>query len=201
MSVATASRLTAAAARAIIGPMVENLPMISDVRFEQTPQRLKIVLPTKRNWPLLAIYSILEITWVIMLIGGLVFLIRVAFSGERYAFVFALMLLVLLLILFRFGRFLSRQWANYAANREILFINREELIHRRPISIWGNTDTYDMQHVTPFYLSDKPPALAFDYGYRHVFVGEALRPEARAGLRQFLNSAYFPAHGADEEDE
>ena len=104
--------------------------MISDVRFEQSPQRLKIVLPVRRDWALFAIYSILEVTWLVMLVGGLVFLARVAFSGERWAFVFAIMLLVLLLILFRFGRFLSRQWANYAANRELLFINREELILR-----------------------------------------------------------------------
>jgi len=181
--------------------MVENVPLITDVRFEQSPLRLKIAMPTKRNWPLLAIYTILELTWLTMLIGGLVFFIRIAFSGERYAFVFAIMLLVLLLILFRFGRFLSRQWANYAANREILFINREELILRRPISIAGNTDFYDMEHVTPFYLSEKPAALAFDYGYRHIYLGEGLQPEARATLRQFLNSTYFPDHQAEDEDE
>ena len=163
--------------------------MISDVRFEQSPQRLKIVLPVQRHWPLFAIYSILEVTWLVMLVGGLVFLARVAFSGERYAFVFSIMLLVLLLVLFRFGRFLSRQWANYAT---------EVLIVRRPISIWGNTDAYDMQHVSPFYLSDKPQALAFDYGHRHVYVGESLRPEAQAGLRQFLNSTYFPGQDEDE---
>jgi len=166
--------------------MVENLPMISDVRFEQSP--------------LFAIYSILELTWLVMLVGGLVFLARVAFSGERWAFVFAVMLVVLLLILFRFGRFLSRQWANYAANRELLFINREELILRRPISIWGNTDTYGMEHVTPFYLSEKPRAVAFDYGYRHIYFGEALRPEAQDGLRNFLNSTYFPGHDEDEQE-
>lgn len=179
--------------------MVDNLPIIRDVHFEQSPQRLKIVIPVRRQWPLFLIYTILEITWLVMLVGGLIFLWQVAFSGERYAIVFAIMLLVLLLILFRFGRFLSRQWATYATNREILFINREELIVRRPISIWGNTDVYDMQHVTPFYLSDRPRALAFDYGYRHVYVGEALSPEAQASLRQFLNSTYFPDHAdADE---
>lgn len=179
--------------------MVDNLPIIRDVHFEQSPQRLKIVIPVRRQWPLFLIYTILEITWLVMLVGGLIFLWQVAFSGERYAIVFAIMLLVLLLILFRFGRFLSRQWATYATNREILFINREELIVRRPISIWGNTDVYDMQHVTPFYLSDRPRALAFDYGYRHVYVGEALSPEAQASLWQFLNSTYFPDHAdADE---
>ena len=178
--------------------MVENLPMISDVRFEQSPQRLKIILPVRRNWALFAIYSILEVTWFVLLIGGLIFLAQVAFSGEPWAIVFSVMLLALLLVLFRFGRFLSRQWATYAANREILFVNREELILRRPISIWGNTDTYGMEHISSFYLSDKPRALAFDYGYRHIYFGEGLRPEAQAGLCQFLNSTYCPGYDEDE---
>jgi len=43
--------------------------------------------------------------------------------------------------------------------------------------------------------------LAFDYGYRHVYLGEGLQPEARATLRQFLNSTYFPDHQAEDEDE
>lgn len=173
--------------------------MISAVRFEQTPERLKIVLPIRRNWPLLTIYTVLGITWFAMLIGGLIFTVRIAFSGESYALVFAVMLLGFLLILFRFGRFLLRQWATYLSNREILFINREELIVRRPVSIWGNTDVYDMQFVTPFYMSNKPQAVAFDYGYRHIYVAEALLPEARVALRQFLNDTYF-ANQADKSE-
>ena len=55
--------------------------MISGARFEQSPQRLKIVLPVRRDWALFVIYSILEVAWLVMLIGGLVFLARVAFSG------------------------------------------------------------------------------------------------------------------------
>jgi len=180
--------------------MIEKVPMISAVRFEQSPERLKIVMPIKRNWPLLIVYSILGISWLLMLIAGLVFTVRMAFSGESYAVVFVAMLLVFLLILFRFGRFLLRQWATYLSNREILFINREELIVRRPVSIWGNTDVYDMKFVTPLYLSAKPAALAFDYGYRHIYVAEALAPEARQTLRQFINETFFP-QAADEDDE
>ena len=175
--------------------------MIRAVRFEQSPERLKIVLPIKRNWPLLIIYTILACAWFVMMIGGLAFVVSIAFSGESYAFVFVVMLLIGLFILFRFGRFLFRQWATYLSNREILFVNREELIVRRPVSIWGNTDVYDMQYVTPFYLSEKPAALAFDYGYRHVYVGEALQPEARKSLRQFLNATYFPNSAGDEDED
>ncbi len=173
--------------------------MISGVHFEQKPERLKITLPVKRHWPLLIVYTILALTWLAMTIGGLIFTVQVMLSGERYRFVFAVMLLIGLLIMLRFGRFLSRQWAYYLSNREILFINPQVLIVRRPVSIWGNTDAYDMKHVKPFYESVRPPALAFDYGSHHVYTGEALTPEARASLRQFLNAQYFP--GQDDEDD
>jgi hypothetical protein len=173
--------------------------MISGVHFEQKPERLKIVLPVKRNWPFLIIYTILMLTWLVMMIWGLIFIVQVALSRERYGFVFIIMLLIGLLIMWRFGRFLWRQWANYMSDREILFINPEVLIVRRPVSIWGNTDAYDMKHVRPFYESANPPALAFDYGSHHVYTGEALTAEAREALRQFLNVQYFPDHDEDEE--
>ncbi len=179
--------------------MFDKLPMISDVHFEQTPERVKIVLPVARNWPLLIIYSLLMLIWLGMMIGGLVFMVRIAFSGERYAFAFALMLIVLLLILFRFGRFLWRQWTTYLSNREILFVNKEELIVRRPVSMWGNTDVYDMKYVTPPHLSQRPRAVTFDYGYRHVFVGEALSPGAQQALCDFLTTTYFPDNADDDE--
>src|SRR5690606_18788715 len=119
-------------------------PMISDVHFEQTAERLKIILPVRRKWPFLILYSILALAWVVMLIWGVVYLIQLLFSGQSYRFLFALMIVIFLLILFRFGKFLMRQWAQFLSNREIIFINREELIVRRPVSIWGNTDVYDM---------------------------------------------------------
>ncbi len=173
--------------------------MISDVHFEQTPERLKIVLPVRRQWPFLILYSILAVSWMVMMVWGVVFLVQILFSGQSYRFLFALMIVIMLLILFRFGRFLMRQWAQFFSNREILFINREELIVRRPVSIWGNTDVYDMAHVAHFYQADHPKALAFDYGYRHIYVGEALTADARQALLRHLNQTYFPNYDQDEE--
>lgn len=175
----------------IIQPMVDKLPMISSVHFEQTPERLKIVIPANRSWPYLILYSILAVLWLGMMIGGIIYVIQILYSGQSYRFLFALMILILLLILFRFGRFLGRQLAQYLSNREVLFINQEELIVRRPVSIWGNTDVYDMEHVTPIYLSDTLNTLGFDYGYRHVYFGKRLNLESRQALCRFLNDTYF----------
>ncbi|MFO7663205.1 MAG: hypothetical protein R6X18_11520 [Chloroflexota bacterium] len=172
--------------------MVERLPLISDVHFEQTPNRLKIVLPLRRNWPFLIIYTILAVMWLVMMIGGVWFTIQIGLSGERYVFVFVLMLLTFLFILFRFRKHLFRQWAIYLAGREILFINTEELIIRRPVSIWGNTDVYGMEHIQSIQESDEPQALFFKYGYRSIYFGEALSDNARTGLGGFLNTVYFP---------
>lgn len=174
--------------------MVDKLPIISDVHFEQSPSRLKIVLPAKRNWPYLILYSVLAFLWLVMIIWGVVFIAQIVKSAANYRFVFAIMILILMFILFRFGRFLFRQWAQYLSNREVLFIDSEELIVRRPISIWGNTDVYDMNHVSPFYESTTPQALAFDYGYHHVYVGEGISTDARQSLRTYLNKVYFPGH-------
>lgn len=174
--------------------------MISDVHFEQTPERLKAVMPVRRNWPYLILYSILVVCWAVMMIWGTIFLVQILFSGESYRFVFAVMIIVMLLVLFRFGKFLTRQWAQYLSGREILFINQEELIIRRPVSIWGNTDVYDKAHITHFYEAHTPEALAFDYGYRHVFIGEALMADARQALCRFLNQTYFPDHPVDYDE-
>jgi hypothetical protein len=181
--------------------MVERLPLITDVHFEQNSERLKIVLPVRRNWPYLIIYTLLAIAWLVMMIGGIWFTFQIAFSGERYTFVFVLMILTFLLILFRFGKFLFRQWAYYLAGREIIFINTEELIVRRPVSIWGNTDVYGMEHIQTIQESAKPEGLFFKYGYRPVYFGEALRDDARKRLREFLNEVFFPYQEEDEASE
>jgi len=152
--------------------MVENLPMISQVHFEQTAERLKIVIPVRRNWPYLLVYSVLVFLWLGMVVWGSIFLGQILFSGQSYRFLFAAMIVIMLLVLFRFGRFLGRQWATYLTDREVIFVNQEELIVRRPVSIWGNTDVYDMQHVT---------------------FGSGLTTEARQALLQFLNRTYFSA--------
>lgn len=182
----------ASAGLGIINCLMTEQPMISDVHFEQTPERLKVALPLRRKWPFLILYSILALTWLGMMAWGVIYLVQILFSGQRYRFLFGLIIIIMLLVLFRFGKFLMRQWAHYLSNREILFINREELIVRRPVSIWGNTDVYDMAFVTPFYETKSPEALAFDYGYRHIYLGEALTADARQALRRHLNQTYFP---------
>lgn len=175
--------------------MVDKLPMISSVHFEQLPERLKIVIPVRRNMPYLIIYSILVFLWLGMMVGGIVYLVQILFSGQSYRFVFALMILILLLVFYRFGKFLGRQWAQYLSNREVLFINHEEFILRRPVSIWGNTEVYDMEHVTHIYSADTIEAIGFDYGYRHVYFGGSLSPESRQTLQRFLNDTYFKGRG------
>lgn len=176
----------------IIATMAEKPPMISGVHFEQTPERLKIVLAARRKWPLLILYTALVLVWLVMMVWGLIYIVQIIRSGASYRFVFTVMILLLLVVLYRFGRYLLRQWANYFSNREVLFLNAEELIVRRPVSIWGNTDVYGLEHASPFYQSGAPPALAFDYGYRHVYFGEALSADARESLKQYLNQNYFP---------
>lgn len=181
--------------------VMDKLPIITDVHFEDNAERLKVVMPIKRNRPLAITYTTLFILWLLTMVWGVVYTIRVAFSGERYAFVFTLMLLILLFVYYRFGGFIRRQWAHFVSPRELLFINKERLILRRPVSIWGNTDAYDMQHVGPFYLADKPQSLAFDYGHQHIYFGEGLGREAQKSLRQALVGRYFPGSGEDEDDE
>lgn len=179
--------------------MSEALPLISNVHFEQSPERIKIVLPVERHWAFLILYTVMVMMWLALLVGGLVFTFRdIAFSGERYAFVFTIMLLTGLFILFRFGRHLGRQWANYLANREILFVNPEELIIRRPVSIFGNTDVYGMEHISGFYIAEKPQSAAFDYGARHIYFGEALTAPAQAELVQFLNRRFNKSQPVDD---
>lgn len=179
--------------------MADNPPLITGVHFEQTPERLKIVLPVQRNVILIVLYTILVLLWIGMMIGGLVFGYQMAFSGERYAIVFTIMILVFLFILYRFGRYLWKQWASLVANRQIMFINNEELILRRPVSIWGNTDVYDMEHVQPFYVAEESGVPTFDYGYRHVAFGEPLSQYGASELVRFLNARYFPGSSGDQE--
>lgn len=172
--------------------MSDSPPLLTDVHFEQSPDRLKIVLPVKRSVPLMILFSVLVLLWLGMMIGGIIYTIQIAFSGASYAIVFTIMLLVFLFVLYRFGRYLLRQWSGVMANREILFINKEVLILRRPISFLGTTDAYDMQYVTPFYINAKPAGPAFGYGNRHYFFGGGLSGPSVSGLVDYLNRTYFP---------
>lgn len=156
-------------------------------------------MPVKRQTGFLIIYNLLLLVWIAMMVGGVILTIRTAFSGERYAFVFTVLLLILLFILYRFGSFLRWQWGFYTANREILYLNKERLIIRRPVSIFGPTDAYDMQHVSPFYTAGATGSPAFKYGNHEVLFGQALAAVSARQLVDSLNRLYFPDH-EDEVD-
>jgi hypothetical protein len=97
-----------------------------------------------------------------------------------------------------FGRFLFNRWQYYAANREILFFDEEQLIVRRPLSILGITNAYDINYVSTFYYSEKHQSLAFDYAYAHVFLGHSLEKETSLAFINDINERYFPEEEEDE---
>jgi hypothetical protein len=175
------------------------LPSIENIQFEENKERLKVILPVKKHWVYFVLYSVMLFTWVGMLVFGLVYTWQIAFSGEWFAFLFTVMLLVLLFLLLRLGRIVWQQWQYYAASREILFVHQEMLIVRRPVSIFGITTAFDRTHVTPFYFSEKHQCPAFDYGHQHVYFGQDLPIDPAGRLIGYLNARYYPHY--DEEDE
>ena len=174
-------------------------PEIKQVSFAETPDRLKVTLPVHRNWVWLITLSLLLVLWTVGLIWGIIFTFRdIAFSGERYAFVFTVMLLVWLYLWYRLGKILWRQWQYYGASREILFIDQERLIIRRPVSILGITDAYDIAYVSPFFQSEEHKCPGFDYGNQRVYFGQGLSEEASQQLVNYLNKRYFNYYDDEE---
>lgn len=177
------------------------LPTIRDVHFEQTPDKVKAVLPTQRKPLWLLTYTILLFVWTAGLIWGIVFTIRdVAFSGERFAVVFTIMLLIWLYIWYRLGRILWQQWQYYAARREILFIEPDRLIIRKPVSILGITEAYDIDHVSPFYYAEEESCSGFKYGSRRIYFARGIDELSAKLLVETLNDICFENEFNDEED-
>lgn len=173
-------------------------PQIEGVTFEQNPERLKVVLPIRRNWFFFALFTLCLLVWFVFLVAMLIFIVRdVLPAQQRYTFVLTVMLLIWLLFWYYLGRVLWGRWQYYTADRELLFINKEQLILRRPVSILGSTDVYDMQYVSPLYYSDKHHCPAFDYAYQHVYFGWGMAETAARQLIRFLNNRYFPEHDDD----
>ena len=176
-------------------------PEVEGIEFEENDERLKIVLPVKRNWILFGIYSVVMLVCLGLMVAGLIFTARMAFSGERFAIVFTIMLLLLLAILFYFMRFVWHQWQFYAAPREILFINKEMLIVRRPVSILGITDAYDMQYVQPLHYDTKYNGVSFHYGSQPRLFALGLAESQVAEMVAFVNGRFFPAYDDDDDDD
>ncbi len=173
--------------------MAMSFPKIGNLTFEQTAERLKVVIPLRRNWLLFALFTVSVLVWVAMALVVLVFIIRdVIPQRERYTFVLVVMMLVWLVIWYYLGKVIWQQWQYYAADREILFIGQDVLMVRRPVSLLGITDAYDMKHVNPFYFSEKHRCPTFDYGSQRIYFGRVLSESDARSLIRFLNSRFFP---------
>lgn len=171
------------------------LPVIDGITFDTSRvDRLKVVLPIKRNWFLFLAYSLMLLTCIVLFFGGIIYAVRIAFSGARYAAGFVFLLILFLFAVYRLWKFVWRQWQFYAASREILFIDAQMLIVRRPVSILGITDAYDWQHVRPFSYNEKYNTPMFEYGQRKIFFGQSLSHEQADKLIWGLNDRYFPEY-------
>ena len=168
-------------------------PIEQGVLFEESPERLKITIPVKVNWILFSLHTLALAIWLVMV--GLI--VIYLFRGLSNSFVLTVLILLWTLMWLWFGRFLWNRWQYHAANREILFIDEEQLIVRRPMSILGITNVYDINYVSPFYYSDKHHCVAFDYAYAHVYFGHSLDETVAKAFVADLNERYFP----DDEDE
>jgi hypothetical protein len=165
--------------------------------FETAGNRLKITIPVKLNWPLLALFSAALVVWAGMILTVTIYLL----TGRSSSFVLTAILLIWILIWLWFGRFLWNRWQYHAATREILFIDDEQIIHRRPVSIFGNTTSYDRQHISSFYYSGRHRCPAFDYAYLHVYFGRSMKEDAADILIAQLNELLFPEETAITDDE
>jgi hypothetical protein len=176
-----------------------RFPQIEGVTFEENPERLKIVLPVHRNWLLVSLFTICLIAWVATLFIVVQFLIRDVLSvGGRFAFLMSIMLLVWGVIYYYLGRMLWQRWQYVTANREIIFIYKDDqVIVRRPLSLLGITTAYDFEHVSPFYYDDKRQSLAFKYGQRLAHFGHSLSTAEAQQILDYVNYRFFP----EEEDE
>lgn len=165
-----------------------------EITFEESDDRMKVVLPLGLNWPMLALHSLAILVWMGMLIAVIVYLLR----GLSSSFVLSVMLVIWMLIWLWFGRFLWSRWQYHAANREVIFIETEQLILRRPVSILGLTWAYDMNHVSRLYYSEQHRCPAFDYAYLHVYFGRSLKEEQARKLIEVVNDRFFPEEIEDE---
>lgn len=176
------------------------LPQIDHVFYEQTPERLKIVLPITPGKLFIIVYSCLLLVWLIASGAMVVALFSTATAHLSTAFkvVWGLLLLIGAYFWVRLGGFIWHYWQFHVANREIIYISAEMLIIRRPLSILGLTDAYDRRHVGAFYYQEKYQAIAFDYGSRGGLFGQGLAKSEAEKLIQALNQRYFPNAVSDE---
>lgn len=181
----------------------------TQIQFEQEDERLKVEWPVKRNVLATVIYTVLVAVWF----GGLVFFIYSLFNPPSprgidelptsISIVWFLGVLLWLYIWIRYiGRNILRWWQFYLANREILFIDDEMLIIRRPVSLLGLTDAYDRRHTSHFSLNEQYEMIGFQYGnVRRILFGQTLSEADRESLVHFLNNRFYPHLDDDDDDD
>ena len=157
--------------------------------------RIKITLPIKRKSGLLILFSMALIVWIGMLVVVLTYLI----GGLSSSLILTAILIVWVLVWLWFGRFLWNRWQYFAATREILFVDQEQIILRRPVSILGQTTVFDRQHVGEFYISNRHACPAFDYAYLHVYFGQSLPQKEAEHLVNELNTMLYGEQPGDED--
>lgn len=155
-----------------------------DATIEELEGTLKITLPIERKLGIFVLFSVALIVWLAMLIIVLTYLI----GNSTSSLVLTAILIGWVFVWVWFGRFLWNRWQYFAASREILFVDQEQIIIRRPVSILGHTTTFDRQHVSEFYISDRHHCPAFDYAYLHVYFGQSLAQEESEMLVSELNT-------------
>jgi hypothetical protein len=172
-----------------------DFPQIEDVQFEFSDERLKVMLPAERNWIYLALYSVLLLVWIGVTVWMVGLLVGMPIGDLPTAFlvVWLIILLVWAYVWYRLGRHVWRYWQYYVAKKEILFVDDELFIVRRPLSLLGVTDAYAMEHAGSLYYSDKYKGIAFDYGSRAGVFARGLKRGDAERLISTLNGRFFPA--------
>lgn len=161
--------------------------MTTNSKIEESEEKLKVTLPVERNAGIFALFSAALLVWIGMLIVVLTYLI----SGSSSSIVLTAILIAWVFVWLWFGRFLWNRWQYFAARREIIFVDSEQIIIRRPVSILGQTTSYDRQHVGEFYMSNRHSCPAFDYAYLHVYFGQSLGQKEAESLVAELNTRLY----------
>lgn len=181
--------------------------MLERITIEENSDRTKITVPLKRDWPFWITYTTMLIGWVGGTIWSLSALLAIWQTGSYQqidpAFLAAYVIILVLLAggWYWVGKKVWRGWQYNASNREILFFYSDKLIVRRPVSLLGVTEAYDMQYVTPFRFDEKVSSLTFDYGTYRVPVGGTLSEEESSALGNIINDRFFPNYIADDYDD
>jgi hypothetical protein len=173
-----------------------------NILIEEEERWQKVIMPAEKSTFLFIFYSIAMILWAISTIW-IIYQIFQPLGIDRPFMTKAIYRLIwfgLLVTWYWFAKnFLWGFWQYYAANREILFINEEEFIIRRPVSLLGVTNVYDMKHIEAIYHDEEKDSPTLQYGVQPVHFGQALSTKEGIELISMLTHRHF-SHLEDDEE-